>query len=358
MLAMAKESSTSTRRWLLALVVAFLSGYYTHYTRTAPVTQAGRPQVAFVAGGSNAFWGKATEGARDAGKQFDADVKIYIPEKGLPEQNQILASLPVNQISGVSISPMSPDEQSVVLGRIADRINLITHDSDAPQSGRLCYIGTNNLRAGGLCAELVKEAIPEGGKVAIFVGSIQKNNAQMRCLGLIEELLDVRIDIDESKLAEELSQDHSNEKYTVLAPQLDFQDPEKAKANALATIKEHPDIACMVGLFSRNGPKCLQAIEELGKGGEIQVVAFDTHDETIQGIEDGKIYGTVMQDPYGYGFESVRLLVDYQQRKTRELPFAGGGSVTLDCRRLTKANLEEYRAKLAKTADAETAKKK
>lgn len=191
----------------------------------------------------------------------------------------------------------------------------------------------------------------------MFVGSLQKNNAQLRCLGLVEDLLDVRLDIDEKEIVKELSQDRAGEKYTVLVPQVDDQDPEKAKANALAVIKEHPDVACMVGLFAGNGPACLEAVKEAGKEGEIKIVAFDDHPATIAGIEEGDIYGTILQAPYDYGFESVRLLLDYRRRASNELPVAGGGSVTLACEKLTKDNLAEYQAKRASKAVASSSKK-
>src|SRR5258705_8683965 len=39
-----------------------------------------------------------------------------------------------------------------------------TQDSDAPNSNRMFYIGTDNVAAGRQAGELVKEALPEGGK--------------------------------------------------------------------------------------------------------------------------------------------------------------------------------------------------
>ena len=65
---------------------------------------------------------------------------------------------------------------------------MITHDSDAPDSDRLFYLGTNNIEAGRMLGKLVKERMPEGGKIMIFVGKIDQLNAQQRRQGLIEEL--------------------------------------------------------------------------------------------------------------------------------------------------------------------------
>ena len=98
-------------------------------------------------------------------------------------------------------------------------------------------------------------------------------------------LLGPLFSVDDSKLEQELVQLRKGEKYTILPTFMDNQDPEQAKANGLKAIADHLDLDCMVGLFASNGPMCLQAIQEANKTGEIRIVAFDTHEETIQGID-------------------------------------------------------------------------
>ena len=72
---------------------------------------------------------------------------------------------------------------------VAAKTNLVTHDSDAPESNRLCYIGVDNYDAGLMCAELVKKALPNGGKLMIFVGRMEQDNAKLRRQGLIDGLI-------------------------------------------------------------------------------------------------------------------------------------------------------------------------
>ena len=67
---------------------------------------------------------------------------------------------------------------------------MITHDSDAPDSDRLFYLGTNNYDAGRMLGKLVKKSMPEGGKIMIYVGKMDVLNAQQRRQGLIDELMD------------------------------------------------------------------------------------------------------------------------------------------------------------------------
>ena len=40
----------------------------------------------------------------------------------------------------------------------------------------------------------------------------------------------------------------------------------------------------------------------------VKVVSFDEQAETLQAIKDGTCQGTVVQNPYAYGTESVRVL--------------------------------------------------
>jgi ribose transport system substrate-binding protein len=64
----------------------------------------------------------------------------------------------------------------------------------------------------------------------------------------------------------------------------------------------------MVGLFAYNIPACLEAVKEAKKTGKIKLVSFDENDGTLQGVIDGYVYGTVSQQPYYYGYHSVRIL--------------------------------------------------
>ena len=78
--------------------------------------------------------------------------------------------------------------------------------------------------------------------------------------------------------------------YIVLDTLTDQFDRAQAKANVEDTLSKHPDIAGMVGLFAYNPPAILEALKQAGRLGEdqnVQIIAFDEADETLQGIKDG-----------------------------------------------------------------------
>ena len=91
----------------------------------------------------------------------------------------------------------------------------------------------------------------------------------------------------------------------------------------------------MVGLFAYNPPLCLEAVKEAGKVGKIKIVAFDEDDTTLQGIVDGEIFGTVVQNPYMYGYDSVRILAALaRNEKLEDALKATKGTLLLDQKKI------------------------
>jgi ribose transport system substrate-binding protein len=64
----------------------------------------------------------------------------------------------------------------------------------------------------------------------------------------------------------------------------------------------------LVGLWSYNGPAILNAVREAGKTNQVKIVAFDEEDETLAGIKDGAIFGTVVQQPYEFGYQAIQMI--------------------------------------------------
>lgn len=162
-----------------------------------------RPTVAFVTNGIASFWDVAEKGALRAGKDFGVNVEIRMPPSGVDDQNRMVQALLANKIDGIAISPIDPDNQAELLDEACRRTILITHDSDAPNSQRVCYIGMDNYIAGRMCGQLVKEALPDGGSLMMFVGRLGQANARLRQKGVIDEVLDSVSDMTEDVTSED-----------------------------------------------------------------------------------------------------------------------------------------------------------
>jgi ribose transport system substrate-binding protein len=163
----------------------------------------------------------------------------------------------------------------------------------------------DNYQAGRLCGRLIKEAMPNGGSVMMFVGRAGQLNGQQRRQGITDELLDRPADRPGNDAPDA---ELKGTKYSVLGTRTDEVDFAKAKSNAQDALTRHPDLGCLVGLFSYNTPKIYEAVKEAGKLGQVRIIGFDEEDDTLRGIQEGNIYGTVVQSPYRYGYESVRIL--------------------------------------------------
>ncbi len=149
-----------------------------------------KPKVAFVSNNAEEFWTIAEAGATKAGQE-NPDVQVIFkrPQVGsAAAQKEIVEDLLTQGVQAIAISVQDAKNQSDFLNEVAGRVKLITVDNDAPNTKRLCYIGTNNLEAGRACGELVKKAMPDGGKIAIFVGDNTPPNSQERRTGVLDVL--------------------------------------------------------------------------------------------------------------------------------------------------------------------------
>ena len=278
-----------------------------------------RPHVAFVTNGIAEFWTIANAGVRAAAAEFDVEAEFKTPANGIADQKRILEELLTLGVDGIAISPIDGVNQASDIDAACGITSVITHDSDAPGTKRLAFVGMDNYTAGRQAGELVKEVMPDGGSVMLFVGRLEQDNAKLRRQGIIDELLDRPADATNFDAPGEVL---TGDRYTILDTRTDQFDTSRAKSNAEDVLALHPDLGCMVGLFAYNTPMCLEALSAAGKLGQVNVVAFDEDAATLKGILDGNVHGTVTQQPYKYGYESVRILAGLA-RGEETLP-AGG----------------------------------
>lgn len=311
-----------------------------------------KPSVAYVTNGIASFWVIAEKGAKDAAEEFDADVNVLMPPNGVEDQKRMCQDMLAQGIDGLAISPIDPDNQGDLLAEISELTNLVTQDSDAPDSDRLCYIGMDNYTAGRMCGDLVKEAMPDGGSVMIFVGRLGQANARLRRQGVIDSLMDR--EPDASRYDDPSAGEIKGDKYTILDTRTDGFDFGKAKAQAQDAIAKYDDLGCMVGLFAYNPPLMLDAVREANKLNEIKIVAFDEEGPTLEAIQNGEIHGTVVQNPYRYGHESVRVLAALARGDSSVIP--EDRFINIPARQIRQDNVTEFWDELKRlTGDAAAA---
>src|SRR3954466_13195689 len=151
---------------------------------TAPLT------VAFVTNNSSDFWTIARRGVEKADAELaDVTAEFRIDADGTAaEQKRIIDDLLTKHVAGIAISPVDPQNQTPLLNDVARQALVFTQDSDAPASARACYVGTDNVAAGRQAGQLIKDALPGGGRIMLFVGKLDAKNAQDRIQGIREVL--------------------------------------------------------------------------------------------------------------------------------------------------------------------------
>jgi ribose transport system substrate-binding protein len=259
---------------------------------------AEKPTLVFVVNGASDFWKAAEAGVKKAQEELpNYDLQFKYPEQAAAAiQTRLMDDLVAAGVSGIMVSAVDPKTQTDALNRVGNEVALFTTDSDAPDSSRVAYIGSSNTDAGKQAGELMLKALPEGGRCMGFVGLLGADNARERIEGVKAtiagskvELVDVRgDDIDQTR----------------------------AKRNVEDALAADEDIDCMVGFYSYNTPRIYEVLKEAQKLGEIKVIGFDEDPITLGGVKEGTIVGTVVQQPYEWGYTGMKVMAGYLEDKS------------------------------------------
>jgi ribose transport system substrate-binding protein len=257
-----------------------------------PALAQGKKELALVTNAAADFWTIAKRGVEKAQKEHpDYAMQVLITGQATAaEQRRELDNLLARGIAGVSISAIDPKNSTEEFNKVAAKAVLFTTDSDAPQSNRVVYIGTDNVAAGRQAGEEIKKALPSGGKIMMFVGTMDADNARERVQGIKEVLGGSTIQIADIRT--------------------DGVDFAKAKSNVQDALAKG-GVDCLVGLYSYNTPQIYSAVKEAGKAGKIKIVGFDEDPQTLRGVADGTIQSTIVQQPYEFGYQSMIDMIKY-----------------------------------------------
>ena len=312
-----------------------------------PESAKGGNTVAFVSNNPAEFWTICEAGAQAAAKEEGVTLVFKRPQdSSAAGQKTIIEDLLAKGVKAISVSVISPENQTEFLNTVAKKVPLLCVDNDASKSNRLAYLGTANLQAGRSVGELVKEALPNGGKVAIFVGQMDPANAKERRQGVI----DVLEGLAESKILRDCPDNKKYGKYEIIGTYTDGTDQKKAKDNAADVLSKNSavDDLAMVGLWAYNPPAILSAAKDANRVGKVNIIGFDEQDVTLDGIREGSIVGTVVQQPYQFGFQSVKIMAKLA-KDPQGFKAPPGGLIDVAHKVIKKANVDEFQAELKKT---------
>ncbi|MER9868287.1 sugar-binding protein [Mesorhizobium sp. M0136] len=285
-----------------------------------------KPTLAFVVNGASDFWKAAEAGVKKAqGELPNYKLELKYPEQSsVAIQQRLMDDLVTAGVKAIMVSAVDPKTSTDGLNKIASETALFTTDSDAPQTKRVAYIGSSNVDAGKQAAEIAKKAMPDGGKCLGFVGLLGADNAKERIQGMKEGLAGTKIELVDVRG--------------------DDIDQARAKKNVEDALVASPDVTCMVGFYSYNTPRIYEALRDAGKLGQITVVGFDDDPITLGGVKEGTVAATVVQQPFEWAYQGMKLMAAYLEGDKSGIP--ADGLIIIPTKIIGKDDVDAYAASL------------
>jgi ribose transport system substrate-binding protein len=279
-------------------------------------------KLALVPNSASRFWDLAQSGLNKFEKEAGIKVVMVCPPHGtLEEQKKIIEDLVAQGYHGLMVSVVSPEEQTPLLNQVAGKMNVVTVDSDAPQSKRLLFIGPQHYDMGLATGMSIVRVLPNGGKIAVFAGDLTAENVVQRLRGINDAIRKQNIQIVS------LNEDHT--------------DLAKARRQVEEVLRNYPEVDLLVGLWSYNGGIMRDVVKAQGKSATIKIVAFAEEEEALQGIEEGTIQCGVAQTAFDCAYIGATVLRDLAWKGSAALP--AGGAINTGFILVDRFNLSEIR---------------
>ncbi|MEO8805270.1 MAG: sugar-binding protein [Burkholderiaceae bacterium] len=282
--------------------------------------------LVFVVNGASDFWKIAEAGVKKAqGELPKYSLQFKYPEQAsAAAQQRLMEDLVAAGAAGIMVSAVDPKNQTDGLNKLAGQTLIFTTDSDAPKSKRVAYIGSSNVELGKAAGKLMLQALPQGGKCIGFVGLLGADNARERIQGVKETIKGSKVEMIDVR-GDEIDQG-------------------RAKRNVEDALAANPDIACLVGFYSYNTPRIYEVLKESGKLGKIKIIGFDEDPITLGGVKEGSIVGTVVQQPFEWGYQGMKLMAANLEGNKAGVP--KDGIIIVPGKVIDKSNVDAFTANL------------
>ncbi len=246
--------------------------------------------VVFTKGAEYFNWCYA--GMKDAAASIGDHITVEL--QGPAEWDASLEARTVEQVTaknptGILVASADETTLNAAIGKALDAgIPVIGFDSDAAESGRLSYVGTDNYDFGATAAKSMAEMLGGEGEVAICMvpGAIAQEERAEGFKNWLEE------NAPDIKVVSELN---------------DEGDVAKSETVCTALLQSNPNIK---GIFSTHGygaPGAAAAARTLNMLENVVIIGSDYSSAVIELLQSGDIEGTVVDDPYLIGYEAFML---------------------------------------------------
>jgi len=292
------------KNWILLIVLCVLAGIFVSCKQK--VQEKKEIVIAIIPKVDNSIFDQVKQSAFDAAKDLGVVVTWEAPTSvDGKKQKELIENLIRYKVDGILISCNDAEMLKEPINKaIKAGIKVATFDSDSPYSDRIFYIGTDNKKAGKICAEtmmtLYEKAHRKMNQVVILSGGMSASNMTDRISGF-------RSVISDGNIAEVLNS-------------LEIPDyGEEILTDQLTNNHQINGVQMMWGVPVLNGGvDSVPALLKFMKKGGVSVF-FDISKPLLKYIKENPNCATMKQDFHSMGYNGVKNLLNAINGKPYEL---------------------------------------
>jgi rhamnose transport system substrate-binding protein len=246
----------------------------------------------------NGFFDAVHKGADEAAGELDAEVIFNGPTTPTAEgQIEVLNSLIAQRVDAIAVSANDPDALVPTLKRALERgIKVVSYDSGVAPAGRVAHLApSSDQLIGETVVSLVAELSPQEGGAA--KGKFAVVSATPTSTNQNSWLAEMRKALPQHAGLELVSVVYGD----------DVSD--KSYREAVALLKQHPDLAVLVSISSVGIVAAARAVEDQGLTGKVKVTGLGLPSELAGYVEKGVVPKFAIWNPIDLGYATTQIAV-------------------------------------------------
>jgi ribose transport system substrate-binding protein len=244
----------------------------------------------------NDYWRLVEKGAQQAAKEYGVLLEYAGPKQAnIDEHLKTIEMSMASKVDGILTQGLSDEQFTPLINRVVEKLPVITIDTDAANSNRMAYIGTDNYYSGFLAGKALIEDTKGQANVAIITGNFYANHQQQRVQGFKDAV-------------------KSEEGIKIITVEESGISRVRAAEKAYQILTDYPEVTAFYGTSALDAIGIAQVVEKR-KPGTVYIIGFDTLPETLDYIAEGTIKATVVQEPYEMGYRAIQLMIDLIEGK-------------------------------------------
>lgn len=245
----------------------------------------------------NVFWAIYRNGIRDGAALFGAEVKdLPLETFAVAGYIDLLETAIAAQPDGIFATILDQAAVDEPLRRAIDQgipviaVNVPDTRPLAERIPYMFYVGGDEEAGGRLTAQRQLAEKPGIKRAACVIHEPGHTGLEARCRGYEAELSAAGAKVDKLPSTKDATQ---------------------ATEQIKGFVTANPDVEAIFGVGPQPATFSLQALDELGKKGQVLVSAYDMTEDLLNEIEAGNITSTIDQQQYLQGWEPINWLVKH-----------------------------------------------